>query len=58
VFVESRAERQPGELLGRTEHGLMVSLRGPPELVGGLVLARIQGATAFGLSGELARDAS
>jgi tRNA-2-methylthio-N6-dimethylallyladenosine synthase len=51
VFVESAGERETEVLLGRTIHGLPVSFAGGDGLVGGEVEVRIDGASAYGLSG-------
>jgi tRNA-2-methylthio-N6-dimethylallyladenosine synthase len=51
VFVESAGEREREVLLGRTIHGLPVSFAGGDGLVGGEVEVRIDGASAYGLSG-------
>ncbi|MFO1010259.1 MAG: tRNA (N6-isopentenyl adenosine(37)-C2)-methylthiotransferase MiaB [Planctomycetota bacterium] len=58
VFVESTSDRFEGGLVGRTQHGLMTSFAGPAELVGTVARVTIESATAFGLSGSLAKDAS
>ena len=58
VFVESTSDRMEGGLVGRTQHGLMTSFRGPAELVGTVARVTIESATAFGLSGSLAPDGS
>jgi len=58
VFVESRSERAPGELLGRTQHGFVVSFAGPAELVGRVARVRVTSATSYGLGGELAGAAA
>ncbi|MBK7876518.1 MAG: tRNA (N6-isopentenyl adenosine(37)-C2)-methylthiotransferase MiaB [Planctomycetes bacterium] len=57
VFVESVSDRTEGGLVGRTQHGLMTSFRGAPELVGTVARVQIEGATAFGLSASLATSA-
>jgi len=54
TFVEQVAEKRDGEVSGRTQHGLLVSFAGAPELVGREVDVRIEGASAYGLSGALA----
>ncbi len=54
VFVESPCDRGDGQFLGRSEHGLTVSLRGGDELLGRTVVARIESATAFALAGTVA----
>lgn len=56
VFVESASDRMEGGLVGRTQHGLMTSFRGPAELVGTVARVTIESATAFGLSGALATN--
>jgi tRNA-2-methylthio-N6-dimethylallyladenosine synthase len=53
VFVESVSPRGAGDLVGRTQHGLVASFAGPAELVGRAVAVRIQGASAYGLAGTL-----
>jgi len=52
VFLEDASEKHPGTLLGRTRHGLPISLRGDEALLGTSVRARVGDATAYGLSGE------
>ncbi len=54
VFVESASDRYEGTLVGRTTHGLAVSFPGGAELLGTTVRVDVRGASAFGLSGELA----
>jgi tRNA-2-methylthio-N6-dimethylallyladenosine synthase len=54
TFVEQVAEKRDGEVAGRTQHGILVSFAGAPELVGREVDVRIEGASAYGLSGVLA----
>ncbi len=51
AFVESRSERDPSTLLGHTTHGLPISFRGSPELVGSTVCLRVEGTTSFGMGG-------
>jgi tRNA-2-methylthio-N6-dimethylallyladenosine synthase len=53
AFVEAPSERGEGVLLARTEHGLVVSLKGGPELVGRTLDVKIESASAFGLSGSV-----
>lgn len=53
VFLESASDKHPGSLLGRTRHGLPISLRAGEEHLGTTVRARVGDATAYGLSGEL-----
>ena len=53
ALVESMSDRGEGTLLARTIHGIVVSFRGGPELVGREVDVSIEGATAYGLSGAL-----
>lgn len=53
AFVESVSERAPSVLLGRTWHGLPVSFRGGPELVGRTVELRIEETTAYGMAGAV-----
>ncbi|MBL8860454.1 MAG: tRNA (N6-isopentenyl adenosine(37)-C2)-methylthiotransferase MiaB [Planctomycetes bacterium] len=52
VLVDAVSERGVGQVLGRSEHGLAVSLPGGAELVGRVVEARIESASAFGLAGQ------
>ncbi len=54
AFIESVAERDGRILLGRTRHGLPVSLQGPAELVGTTVRLRIEETTAYGMVATLA----
>jgi len=53
VFIESVSERDGRVLLGRTHHGLPVSLQGPPTLVGTSVTVQIQETTAYGMAATL-----
>jgi tRNA-2-methylthio-N6-dimethylallyladenosine synthase len=53
AFVESTSDRAPGQLVARTTHNLMLNFPGDPSLVGRTVDVKIEGATAFGLSGAL-----
>ena len=53
VFVEERSPRQPGQLTGRSTHGLPVSFAGGEELLGTMVRVRVGEVTAFGMSGVL-----
>ncbi len=53
AFLESPSPRQAGSLRGHTIHNLPVSLVGGEGLLGSSVRARIQDASAFGLSGVL-----
>jgi len=52
ALVEAASDRGEGVLLARTIHGIVVSFRGGPELVGREVELAIEGATAYGLSGS------
>jgi tRNA-2-methylthio-N6-dimethylallyladenosine synthase len=54
TFVEQVAEKRDGEVSGRTIHGVLVSFAGRPEFVGREVDVKIEGASAYGLSGVLA----
>ncbi len=54
VFVESVSERDGRLLLGRTHHGLPVSLQGPAELVGSSVTVEVLETTAYGMAAKLA----
>jgi len=58
VFVESASEKHPGDLRGKTEHGLPVSFAGEPELIGTVVPVEIREASAFGLGGRVAKPAA
>jgi tRNA-2-methylthio-N6-dimethylallyladenosine synthase len=51
VFVEAAGEREADALLGRTIHGLPVTFTGDAGTVGREIDVRIDGASAFGLSG-------
>ena len=53
AFLESRSDRREGTLLGRTIHGLPVSVAAGDEWLGRLSTVLIKEATAFGMSGEL-----
>jgi tRNA-2-methylthio-N6-dimethylallyladenosine synthase len=53
AFLEEVSDRRPGTLLGRTHHGLPVSVPGAEDLLGRSVRVRIGDATAYGLAGEL-----
>jgi tRNA-2-methylthio-N6-dimethylallyladenosine synthase len=54
TFVEQLVEKRDGEVSGRTQHGILVSFAGAPELIGREVDVKIEGASAYGLSGTLA----
>jgi tRNA-2-methylthio-N6-dimethylallyladenosine synthase len=51
VFVDGASERDPSRVTGRTEHGLAASFEGDASLAGSVALVRIEGASAYGLSG-------
>ncbi|MCB9915410.1 MAG: tRNA (N6-isopentenyl adenosine(37)-C2)-methylthiotransferase MiaB [Planctomycetes bacterium] len=51
VFVEEPSPRAEGMLVGRSVHGLPVSLPGGLELCGRTLRVRVQEATAYGMSG-------
>jgi tRNA-2-methylthio-N6-dimethylallyladenosine synthase len=57
VYVEDSAPRRAGRVVGRSTHGLPVTLDGGPELVGRTVAVAVEDATAFGLYGRLAPTA-
>jgi len=57
TFVESTSDRTEGVLVGRTTHNLLVSFPGDAVLVGRTVDVRIEGASAFGLSGTFVEPA-
>lgn len=57
VFVESVSERDERVLLGRSIHGMAVSLRGPESLVGTMADVTVEEATAYGMGGRLAESA-
>ncbi len=54
VFVESMSDRYEGTVVGRTTHGLLVSLPGSADLCGTMVAVGVRGASAFSLSAERA----
>lgn len=54
TLVEQLGEKRDGELVGRTIHGLSVSFAGARELLGRELDVKIEGASAYGLSGVLA----
>jgi tRNA-2-methylthio-N6-dimethylallyladenosine synthase len=56
TFVEGTSEKRPGELLGRTIHGMIVSFPGPAECIGREIEVRIEGASPYGLAGSAAAD--
>ena len=58
AFVESVSDREPGRLLARTTHNLVIGFAGPVDLVGALVDVRVESATGYGLSGVLASSGS
>lgn len=58
VFVEQESDRFSGHMIGRTIHGLSVSFPGSVDLRGRIVPVDVRGASAFGLSGEIAALAS
>lgn len=58
VFVEGVSERDGDLLLGRTEHGLPLSLRGPSSFVGETLTVTPTEATPFGLHGASVACAS
>lgn len=53
VFLESTSERRAGSLMGRSIHGLPVSVEAGEEQLGQLVRVLVKEATAYGMSGEL-----
>ena len=55
ILVEGRSKLKNGQIMGRTRSNRIVNLFGPESLTGALVAARITGATATSLIGELAR---
>ena len=57
VFVESVSDKHPGDLRGKTEHGLLTSFAGDAGLVGEIVEVQIEEASAFGLGGQLVEPA-
>jgi len=55
ILVEGRSKLKNGQIMGRTRSNRIVNALGPESLAGALVTARITGATATSLIGELAR---
>ncbi|MBI2367975.1 MAG: tRNA (N6-isopentenyl adenosine(37)-C2)-methylthiotransferase MiaB [Deltaproteobacteria bacterium] len=55
ILVEGRSKLKNGQIMGRTRSNRIVNLFGPESLTGALVAARITGATATSLIGELAQ---
>jgi len=55
ILVEGRSKLKNGQIMGRTRSNRIVNAIGPESLTGSLVAARITGATATSLIGELAR---
>jgi tRNA-2-methylthio-N6-dimethylallyladenosine synthase len=55
ILVEGRSKLKNGQIMGRTRSNRIVNAFGPESLTGALVTARITGATATSLIGELAR---
>lgn len=51
VLVDGLSDRAPDQVMGRTEHGLAVSLKGGAELLGRVVDVRIESASAYALAG-------
>jgi len=56
VLVDGVSDRGEGVVLGRSEHGLAVSLKGGAELLGRVVDVRIESASAYVLTGTLAQS--
>ena len=55
ILVEGRSKLKNGQIMGRTRSNRIVNAFGPESLTGARVAARITGATATSLIGELAR---
>jgi len=55
ILVEGRSKLKNGQIMGRTRSNRIVNAFGPESLTGALVAARITGATATSLIGELAQ---
>ena len=55
ILVEGRSKLKNGQIMGRTRSNRIVNAFGPESLKGALVAARITGATATSLIGELAQ---
>jgi len=55
ILVEGRSKLKNGQIMGRARSNRIVNAFGPESLTGALVAARITGATATSLIGELAR---
>jgi len=53
ILVEGRSKLKNGQIMGRTRSNRIVNAFGPESLTGALVAARITGATATSLIGEL-----
>jgi len=53
VLVDVVSDRVADTVLGRTEHGLTVALKGGSELIGRISDVRIESASAFALTGSL-----
>ena len=56
ILVEGRSKLKNGQIMGRTRSNRIVNAFGPESLTGSLVAARITGATATSLIGELAQE--
>lgn len=54
VLVESEHEKRPGQLRGKSLHGMTVSFPGDATLVGSRVAVTAEDASPYGLSGALA----
>jgi len=54
VLVDGISDRGEGVVLGRTEHGMAISLKGQPDLLGRVVDVRVESASAYALTGTLA----
>ncbi|MFT7671215.1 MAG: tRNA-2-methylthio-N6-dimethylallyladenosine synthase [Planctomycetota bacterium] len=53
AFMESPSERREGALMGRTVHGLSVTVEAGEEHLGKLVTVLVKEASAYGMSGEV-----
>jgi tRNA-2-methylthio-N6-dimethylallyladenosine synthase len=56
ILVEGRSKLKSGQVMGRTRGNRIVNLAGDEKLIGRLVRARIVGATANSLLGEMSSD--
>ena len=54
VIVESESEKRPGQLKGKSQHGMLVSFPGDTALIGSVVEVIAEDASPYGLAARLA----